>query len=390
MRSLPLFAYGFRPFFLAAGFAAISLVPWWAVSLILGVSLPTAWPPSLWHAHEMLFGFIAAALAGFLMTAVPSWTGQRGFAGWPLALLAGLWLFGRLLTASSAHWPLAMCAAVDLAFLPALAAYLAPPLLRSRNRNTKLLMVLAALSLVNASFYWGLAHADVGLVRRALVAGVNLVLLLVTIIGGRIVPAFTGSALKQQGGDSLVRTARALDVIAVTAMLGVLLIDLVLPEGRTAGAVALVAAVAQVTRLGQWQSFRTLRQPIVWILHLAYAWLPVGLALKALALLTSGGVGLSWMHALTIGAAATMIIGVMTRASLGHTGRLLVVNRTTVVAYVLLTVAALVRTLGPGISALSSAQVIAVAAIFWTGAFGLFLWVYAPILVRPRADGRTG
>lgn len=347
-------------------------------------------PPSLWHAHEMLFGFIAAALAGFLLTAVPSWTGQRGFAGWPLALLAGLWLVGRLLTASSAHWPLGVCAAVDLAFLPALAAYLAPPLLRSRNRNTKLLMVLAALSLANASFYWGMAHADPGLARRAVVAGVDLVLLLVTIVGGRIVPAFTGSALKQQGRDSLVRTARVVDAIAVIAMAGVLLIDVALPNGRAAGSMALIASAAQLARLGQWQSFRTLRLPIVWILHLAYAWLPIGLALKALALLTNCGVGLSWMHALIIGAAATMIIGVMTRASLGHTGRPLVVSRTIVVAYVLLTVATLVRTLGPGIPALSYAQVIAVAAIFWTGAFGLFLWVYAPILVQPRADGRSG
>ena len=197
MKSPPLLGYGFRPFFLAAGLAAISLIPWWAGSLTFGVPLPTVWPASLWHAHEMLFGFIGAALAGFLLTAVPSWTSERGFAGWPLALLAGVWLLGRFFVATASRWPLAVCAAADLAFLPAVAAFLAPPLLRSRNRNTRLLVVLAALCTVNATFYWALAHSNPGLARSALLAGVNLVLLLVTIVGGRIVPVFTSAALKQ-------------------------------------------------------------------------------------------------------------------------------------------------------------------------------------------------
>ena len=386
----PLFGYGFRPFFLAAALAAVALVSWWAGSLTLGVPLPGAWPASLWHAHEMLFGFIAAALAGFLLTAVPSWTSERGFAGWPLVLLAGVWLLGRFFVATAAHWPLAVYATADLAFLPALAAFLLPPLVRSRNRNTRLLLVLAALCTVNATFYWALAHANPGLARSAQVAGVNLVVLLVTVIGGRIVPAFTSSALKQQGRDSTLRTTPVVSAAAVSAMVGVLIIDLLLPQSHLAGLVALVAAVAQAARLGQWQSFRTLRLPIVWILHLAYAWLPVGLALKALALLTGWGTLLSWMHALTIGAAATMILAVMTRASLGHTGRALIVNPTIVLAYVLLTAAAVVRVLGPGTSLLPYGQVITLAAVLWTVAFALFLFVYVPILVSPRADGKPG
>ena len=338
----------------------------------------------------MLFGFIAAALAGFLLTAVPSWTSERGFAGWPLVLLAGVWLLGRFFVATAAHWPLAVYATADLAFLPALAAFLLPPLVRSRNRNTRLLVVLAALCTVNVTFYWALAHANPGLARSALLAGVNLVLLLVTVIGGRIVPAFTSSALKQQGRDSTLRTTPVVSAAAVSAMVGVLIIDLLLPQSHLAGLVALVAAVAQAARLGQWQSFRTLRLPIVWILHLAYAWLPVGLALKALALLTGWGTLLSWMHALTIGAAATMILAVMTRASLGHTGRALIVNPTIVLAYVLLTAAAVVRVLGPGTSLLPYGQVITLAAVLWTVAFALFLFVYVPILVSPRADGKPG
>jgi uncharacterized protein involved in response to NO len=368
----------------------MTLIPWWAGSVTLGVPLPTAWSPSLWHAHEMLFGFIGAALAGFLLTAVPSWTGQRGFAGWPLALLAGVWLAGRFFIATATHWPLALYAGADLAFLPALAAFLIPPLIRSRNRNTRLLLVLAALFTVNVTFYWALAHADPGLARSALLAGVNLVLLLVTIIGGRIVPAFTKSALKQQGRDTDLHSSRMLDAAAVAAMVGVLLVDLVVPQSRAAGGMALVAAVAQAARLSQWRSLRTVRLPIVWILHLAYAWLPVGLALKAIALLTGWGTGLSWMHALTIGAAATMILAVMTRASLGHTGRPLIVKPAIVLAYVLLTAATLVRVLGPGSSILSYTQVITIAALLWTGAFALFLCVYGPILLRPRADGKPG
>jgi uncharacterized protein involved in response to NO len=219
---------------------------------------------------------------------------------------------------------------------------------------------------------------------------VNLVLLLVTVIGGRIVPAFTSSALKQQGRDSRLRTSPVVSAAAVSAMVSVLIIDLLLPQSHLAGLVALVAAVAQAARLSQWQSFRTLRLPIVWILHVAYAWLPVGLALKALALLTGWGTLLSWMHALTIGAAATMILAVMTRASLGHTGRALIVNPTIVLAYLLLTAATVVRVLGPGTSLLSYVQVITLAAVLWTVAFALFLFVYGPILVSPRADGKPG
>jgi uncharacterized protein involved in response to NO len=151
-----------------------------------------------------------------------------------------------------------------------------------------------------------------------------------------------------------------------------------------------VAAIVQGIRLAQWGAWRTLRQPIVWVLHVAYAWLPIGLALKALALLSGGAFAAFWLHALTIGAAATMILAVMTRASLGHTGRALVVSRPTVLAYALLTGAAIVRVLGLDLSHAPYATVITLVALLWTAAFALFLWVYAPMLLMPRADGRAG
>jgi uncharacterized protein involved in response to NO len=338
----------------------------------------------------MVFGFIVAALAGFLLTAVPSWTGQRGFAGWPLVLLVVLWLLGRLLVASSAHWPPLLTAGVDLAFLPVLALMLLPPLSRTRNRNAPLLVVLVALCAANGLFHWAAGHGDAVEAHRALLAAVDIVLLLVTVIGGRIVPAFTASALKSQGDAPPLRALPGLTALAIAVMVAVLLVDLTLPDTHLAGACALLAAAVHALRLTQWGGSRTLRLPIVWILHLAYAWLPVGFALKALALLTGAPFAAFWLHALTIGAAATMIMAVITRASLGHTGRPLAVSPITVLAYALLTAAAAVRSLGPALSLAPYAVILGLTALLWTAAFLLFLWVYAPILLTRRADGKAG
>jgi uncharacterized protein involved in response to NO len=389
-RRWALFAYGFRPFFLAAGLAGVLLVPWWSASLVSRIPLGTNWPASLWHSHEMLFGFIVAAIAGFLLTAVPSWTGARGFAGWPLATLVALWTLGRVCLASSASWPALLVAVLDLSFLPVLAVFVLPPLLRARNRNTPLLAVLTALWLTNVGFYWGIGRDDAALARHALLLGIDVVLLLVTVIGGRIIPAFTAAAFKQQGISSELRAWRGVTALAVAAMIAVIVIDLWRPEGAAAGFAALMAASIQFVRLAQWQGLRTLRMPIAWVLHLAYLWLAVGLALKALALL--GGVPFAayYLHALTIGAATTMIMAVMTRASLGHTGRPLRVSRATACAYGLLTAAAVVRVFGPAWPTLPYPLVIVFAAALWTAAFVLFLWVYGPILLKPRADGKPG
>jgi uncharacterized protein involved in response to NO len=392
MRTVPtaLWGYGFRPFFLGAGLLAALLVPWWAAWLAWGVPLGTVWPPTLWHGHEMLFGFIGAAIAGFLLTAVPSWTGDRGFAGWPLATLAGLWAAGRIVIATATFWPSALVAGLDLAFLPGLAALLLPPLLRARNRNTPLLAVLAALWGTDILFYWGLAAQKVPLAHQALLLGIDVVLLLVTIIGGRIVPAFTSAALKQRGLAGALRVSPSLTPLAVGAMLLVIASDAVAPWSRLAGLVALAAAAIQTVRLAQWGGWRTLPMPIVWVLHLAYVWLPLGLALKALALLGGQTMGAFYLHALTIGGASSLIMAVMTRASLGHTGRPLVASRSIAWAYVLISGAAAFRVLGPACLPLPYTTIILLAAVLWTAAFVLFLAVYGPILLAPRADGKQG
>jgi uncharacterized protein involved in response to NO len=387
---LNVLASGFRPLFLLTGLSALLLVPAWALGLLAGMPLATGWPPTLWHAHEMLFGFICSAIAGFLLTAVPSWTGQKGHAGAPLAALATLWMLARLLIASSSWWPQAIVAAVDLSFLPLLVALVAVPLVRNRNRNTPLLAVLVLFWLADLAFHIALMRENPALARHTLLMGIDLVLVLVTVIGGRIVPAFTNSALGQAGAPGKATSRRALAVLAISGMLLVSVGDAFWPDQPIGGWFAALAAVAQSLRLAQWQSLRTLRMPIVWVLHLAYAWLPVGLALKAAALLGGYMVGAFWLHALTIGALATMILAVMSRASLGHTGRALLVHPFTTLAYLLLCGAALVRVFGLAAFGLAYPQVIALGALLWTLSFALYLLVYVPILWGPRVDGRPG
>lgn len=252
-----LFAYGFRTFFFAAGSSALLLVPIWAARFSFHWPLGTDWPPASWHGHEMLFGFVCAAIAGFLLTAVPSWTGRKGFGGAPLMLMSAVWLLGRLAAGSSASWPFAVVAAADLAFLPVLAAFLAPPLIRENNRNTPLLLVLLILWLCNAAFHLGLFRGDVLLARQALLVGIDVVLILVTVIGGRITPSFTASALRQRGVDGAIRAWPGLTAITIALMIAVAAVDLLQPNSAPAGWVAFAAALAQGARLMLWQGHRT-------------------------------------------------------------------------------------------------------------------------------------
>ena len=381
---------GFRPTFLAAGVAAAVLVPAWVLVWGFGWQLGISWPPTLWHAHEMVFGFIAAAIAGFLLTAVPSWTGRRGFAGAPLAVLTFIWVAARVLMATSSRWPALAVAAIDVGFLLTLAALVAPPLVRAQNRNTPLLFVLGSLAFCNAVTHWAVAHHDAELAHHAILIAIDITLLLVTVIGGRIVPAFTANALRAAGASASLRAWPGSSSAAIVAMAAVGLSDFFWLNSRVAGVVAGIAALIQAARLAQWRGLATVRQPIVWVLHLGYAWLPVGLALKCMALLFGFAVSAFWLHALTIGVLAMMIMAVMTRASLGHTGRALAADPAIAFSYLLLFVAAVVRVFGLGLLGLPYPAVVVISACCWTAAFSLFLLVYAPILWSPRADGKPG
>jgi uncharacterized protein involved in response to NO len=384
------FAYGFRPFFLAAGWYALIALGAWLWLYRVGAAPFGSLPAFLWHAHEMLFGFVAAAIAGFMLTAVPSWTGSRGYAGRPLVLLFCTWLTGRVAMAAAGVLPLPVVAVAELAFLPALAITLAPALFRSTNRNRPLLLVIFALWATDAAFVYALADFDVLLASRAVRIALDIVLLLVTVIGGRIVPAFTAGALRKRGIEVQVRTYPIVERLAIGSIVAVILFDLVLPSHWSAAAVALLAALAHAARMTGWQTRRTFSEPIVWVLHAAYAWLPIGLFLKAVSMLTGAAWAVHWPHALGAGAAATMIVAVMTRATLGHTGRPLVAAQPIAWAYGLLVAAAAVRVFGPAVLPLAYAHVIVCAGVLWIAAFLLYAWVYTPILLRPRVDGKAG
>jgi uncharacterized protein involved in response to NO len=390
VKKLVPFAYGFRPFFLVAGlFAALSVTAWlWVYGA--GAFPDPRMPPQFWHGHEMLFGFVAAAVAGFLLTAVPSWTGSRGFSGRPLILLTALWLAGRIAFSLGDALPFALLAALELAFLPGVMLLVAPTLFRSSNRNTRLLVVLFAFWAMDALFLYGIAAGNVAVSAAALRGALGLVLVLITVIGGRIVPAFTRNAIAQSGQDAVIRSHSLAEKLVVPVMIGYAIAGMVAPTAMATAGIAAVAAALQAWRLSGWQGLRTGSQPIVSILHVAYLWLPVGLALKAAFLLGGFAWAAYWQHALGAGAAGTMILAVMTRAALGHTGRPLRAHPATVAAYWLLTAAVAMRVFGPALLPGHYTAVVMTAGTLWFTAFLLYVAIYAPVLLLPRADGKPG
>ncbi len=392
IRRFALFEAGFRTFFLLAPlYAACALAQW--ILVYLGVVAPPGMAsPTLWHAHEMLYGFATAGVAGFFLTAVPNWTGAPYVRGLPLMALAGTWLLGRIAMNAGAAIPPVAAAAIDLAFLPMLAAFIAPPLLRNGiGRNVFLLVVLLVLWGGDLAMQAELAGPSLGIdaasgTRGSRVA-IDILALLITVIGGRIVPAFTTTFLKLRGDQSLPRSSAMLDRLAIGALALLMLVEAILGSGPVTGAVALAAALAQVARLVQWRGLATLRVPILLVLHLGYAWLVVGLALKGAAAFVETLPETAALHALTVGAVGTMMMAVMSRAALGHTGRKLVAHPVTVTAYALVSLAALLRlTAGafPGVALLAA------SGSAWSLAWVAFLAIYMPILIRPRIDGQPG
>lgn len=388
---IALFAYGFRPFFLLAGLWAIvpMIVVIWAI--FSGGWPEQAVPLFTWHGHEMVFGFVAAAIAGFLLTAVPSWTGTKAVSGLPLIALVALWLIGRV--ESSPFWePTGFLGqALAVAFFPVLACVLVVPIVASRNfRNLPFLLFLGLLF----SAEWVYHAAQFGwldtLPFDPLRLAVNTVLLLVVIIGGRIVPAFSRNAFVARGRDARVRASRLLDAAAIAATVAVLVGDIVARGTVLAGSLAGMAAALLTLRLIGWRGWRALDMPLVWVLHLGYAWVIAGLALKAAWLLGGHGWAMNWMHAITLGAFGTMILGVTTRAALGHTGRPLEASTPIAAAYLMISVAALLRIWALWFLPNQYSIILALTSVAWVSAFATFLLIYAPILARPRIDGRPG
>ncbi len=389
-RRFALFDYGLRPFFLLCGLYALVMIPWWLYRFAHVTDSFAGLPLMYWHAHELVYGFVMAAIAGFLLTAVPSWTGAKGFAGTPLIVAVALWSCGRMAMNFPGGIPIGLVAVAELSLVPWLVLLLAPPIVRARNRNLPILAVLAVLWLVDGAFLVGMARGDALLAGGALRLAIDFVLILITVIGGRIVPAFTSNALRARGEEGVIVKRVPLEYTVIGLMVAIAVTDVLAPHGGLSGVLAALAALAHGLRLAGWRSFRTGSDPILWVLHVAYAWLPIGLGLKAFALLADATWASKWQHALAAGAMATMILAVMTRASLGHTGRPLRVSRAIATAYLLLTLAALLRTFGGALLPDSYLATLWIAGIAWTAAFGIFVAVYAPILWRPRIDGKPG
>jgi uncharacterized protein involved in response to NO len=384
-----LFRQGLRPFFLLCGLWAMVTILLWVVALH-GAALPEGpLPPARWHGHEMLAGFIGAALMGFLLTAIPNWTGQPPYAGAPLLLLAGLFVAARLVLLPGAPVPPQAAAIIALLPLPALLLIVLPALVQAA---TPRLFGLPALIL---AFWTGdllmlgeMAGWWNGTFAMGELLALDIALVLVGLIGGRIIPAFTRNALKQAGQAAEIRPLPGVDAAGILALLAVAIVDLVVPDGAFAGVIAAVAAVLALLRLSRWHGLRTFGRPILAVLHLAYLMVPVALAVKAAHLLGGAGWAAHWLHLQAIGAVALMILAVMPRATLGHTGHPLVASRAMLLAWVLLPAAALLRAFGP--SVLPGMLPYATAGALWILAFGLFLMAHGPMLLRPRADGKPG
>jgi uncharacterized protein involved in response to NO len=383
-RGWPILRLGFRPFYLGAALFGMLAVPLWLALLLGQVQLRLAVAPVLWHAHEMLFGFAAAVIVGFLMTAGKAWTGLGTPRGAPLAALALLWLAARLAAMLA---PYAVHAALDLLLLPLVAAILIERLLRARSvRNLPLGLILVLLALANLAFHLAVMGALDIPPMRALYAGLALVVMIECVIAGRVIPAFTMSALpglKLQVPRRLERTTLVSTAVALALWV-------LAPAAGPVTALAFSAAAAlHGLRLWQWQPLRTRVRPILWVLHAAYAWLPIGFVLLALAQL--GVVGPSaGVHALAVGATGGLIIGMITRTARGHTGRPLRASRLEVAAYALVTGAAVLRVALPLVAPQHQMLWLVAAAVAWGAAFGIYLIVFAPWLLTTRLDGKDG
>ena len=378
-----LFALGFRPFYLLAALAAAISVPVW-VAQFLGV-LPQAGflSGSAWHTHEMVFGFACAVIAGFLFTAARNWTGLPTPTGRTLAALAALWLLGRVFMLTGPGW---LAAIVDIAFLPAIAWFLWQPLHRARNRNQFFAVILLVLAVANCGFHLShagaLALSPLDWVHGALL----MVLMIVAIMAGRVIPAFTRSAIP----GANVRTVPGVDAAALASLALTLLAWIAGMQDTLVAAFAFATAIVHGVRLWSWDPWATRRSPILWILHVSYAWIAAGMLLLALALAGIAGSPSSAMHAFGLGAVGGMIIGMMTRTARGHTGRPLRASAAEVTAYVLVILAAIVRVFLPIVAPPAYIIALVVSAILWSSAFAIYCVVFWPMLTRPRFDGKPG
>jgi uncharacterized protein involved in response to NO len=381
-----IFTYAFRSLFLLATLYAVAVVPLWAAAWLGYLPMPTSLgAPSWWHAHEMIYGFAGAAIGGFALTAVAMWTKRPPVAGAPLMILSALWLIARILFALPSPALLAPAIATDLGYGVLLFVLMSREVISARSqRNYKVLLILGLLPLMNGLFFLGMT-GNAGWTKTALFAGLWLVVLLVNLIGGRVIPGFTRNWLKRQLLEQKREPATLppmfdrFDLLTTWLMVAFAILHLLEAPARWTAVIGLITSVMLFIRLTRWQGIHTGSEPLVWVLHVAFSWLPLGFLLLAFA-----EIGLlpqtAGVHALTSGAITTMIIAISGRAALGHTGRALESHPVLTAAYVLITVAAICRvaaTVGPGARSL-----LAASAVAWCAGFVCFAWRYVPILTQ--------
>jgi len=375
-----LFAYGFRPFFLAAGLWAAFGVLLWLPQYIGALTLPTHFSALDWHIHEMLYGYVAASVAGFLLTAIPNWTGRLPVSGWPLAGLVALWLAGRAAILLSAKIGGFAAAAIDIAFLVVLAAVAAREIIAGKNwRNLRVLIVLGVLILGNIVF-----HAEVllrGMADYGTRIAIAAVILLLSLIGGRIVPSFTNNWLARNNPGRLPVPFARFDAATLATSACALLAWIAAPMNPEGGALLLIAGIMQSVRLARWAGDRTLADRLVLVLHVGYAFLPLGFLLIGLSTMTAAVPASAGVHAWGAGAIGVMTLAVMTRASLGHTGQPLQAGPATQAIYAAVLVAALVRIIAAFDGSL---ELLELAGLAWIAGFTVFVLVYGPLLATRK------
>lgn len=382
----PLFALGFRAFFLLAGLSALVLLVLWSAIVKGNLIADNYFPHNYWHGHEMLLGYSSAVVAGFLLTAIKNWTGKQTLSGDPLAGLCLLWLYGRIVPFYSGLLPDALIAALDFAFLPLLAYQCAKPIIAAKNfKNLIFIGILLLMAIGN-----GLIHAEIlGLLKNSANMGIELVLatliLLILVMAGRVFPFFTERALS----GTLIIKNPLLDYLAIGSAAIMFASQMFTESTNLLASTAIIAAVLNTARISVWYVRRIWYVPLLWVLYVGYAWIILGFMLTAAS-------AFGWvlptlaMHAFTIGGIAVLTLGMMARVALGHTGRALKASNAIALAFLLLNLAVLFRVILP-IAILTWYSTLLYISIFcWLAAFSLFVFVYSPILSSTRVDGKEG
>ncbi|MAY42311.1 MULTISPECIES: NnrS family protein [unclassified Neptuniibacter] len=381
--SFSLFNLGFRPFFLAGAISAAVLVGLWLIALSQGYQPNYYQIGVYWHAHEMIFGFSVAIIAGFLLTAVKTWTNVQTLYSWPLAGLFLLWLSARILPIFS-ETPATIVAAVDLAFLPLVAISIAWPIIRSKNyRNLVFVPVLTAFFIANLLFHLELLGIAESTAEHGIQLGLLLVIMVITIIGGRVIPFFTERGVE---GVKCKKYPLLEKIIIPTSILWILIS---LSEFKTAiAAISLILGLMNLVRISGWMSPKIFKVPLVWILQVSYMFIVMGFFLYALSLFEIVSQSVAF-HAFATGGIGGLTLGMMARVSLGHTGRKLATSPMIVTAFILMIISSLLR-VGIDLIPLPYMSTLHLAGSLWILAWILFVIKYTPILIKPRVDGVYG